>query len=79
MLKLIKILNSTILGYWYIPENKDPGLIEINKKTGEVIISIESNYDKELGYPYYANKARGEVKKMLDEGNLVVEKTINWI
>lgn len=79
MLKLIKILNSTILGYWYIPENKDPGLIEINKKTGEVIISIESNYDKELGYPYYANKARCEVKKMLDEGSLVTERTINWI
>lgn len=79
MLKLIKILNSTILGYWYIPENKDSGLIEINKKTGEVIISIESNYDKELGYPYYANKARGEVKKMLDEGSLVTERTINWI
>lgn len=79
MLKLIKIFSSTILGYWYIPENKDPGLIEINSETGEVIVSIESNYDKELGYPYYANKARGEVKKMLDEGNLVTEITINWI
>ena len=66
MLKLIKIINSTVLGYWYIPEK-------------EVIISIESNYDKELGYPYYANKARGEVKKMLDEENLVAKRTINWI
>ena len=79
MLKLIKIFNSTILGYWYIPENKDPGLIEINSETCEVIVSIESNYDKELGYPYYANKARGEVKKMLDEENLVAKRTINWI
>lgn len=67
MLKLIKIFNSTVLGYWYI------------RKTGKVIISIESNYDKELGYPYYANKARGEVKKMLDEENLVAKRTINWI
>ena len=66
MLKLTKIINSTVLGYWYIPEK-------------EVIISIESNYDKELGYPYYANKARGEVKKMLDEENLVAKRTINWI
>ena len=43
MLKLIKIFNSTVLGYWYIPENKDPGLIEIDSKTGKVIISIEYN------------------------------------
>ena len=79
MLKLIKIFTSTILGYWYIPENKGHELIEINSETGEVIESIESNYDKELGYPYYANQARGEVKKMLDEGSLVAKKTINWI
>ena len=31
MLKLIKIFNSDILGYWYIPENGDPGMIEINE------------------------------------------------
>ncbi len=35
MLKLIKIFNSSILGYWYIPENRDPGLIEIDEQTGE--------------------------------------------
>ena len=51
MLKLIKIFNSSILGYWYIPENRDPGMIEIDEQTGEVTVAIESNYDKELGAP----------------------------
>ena len=64
MLKLIKIFNSSILGYWYIPENRDPGMIEIDEQTGEVTVAIESNYDKELEAPYYANKARGAVKQM---------------
>ena len=35
MIRLIKIFNSSILGYWYIPENRDPGLIEIDEQTGE--------------------------------------------
>ena len=78
MLKLIKIFNSSILGYWYIPENRDPGLIEIDEQTGEVTVVIESNYDKELGYPYYANKARGAVKQMLDKGKLLSEKSLTW-
>ena len=78
MLKLIKIFNSDILGYWYIPENGDPGMIEINEQTGEVIISIESNYDTELGCPYYANKARVAVKQMLDRGELLSEKYFTW-
>ena len=43
MLKLIKIFNSSILGYWYIPENRDPGMIEIDEQTGEVTVAIESN------------------------------------
>ena len=41
MLKLIKIFNSSILGYWYIPENRDPGMIEIDEQTGEVTVAIE--------------------------------------
>ena len=31
-------------------------MIEIDEQTGEVTVAIESNYDKELGAPYYANK-----------------------
>lgn len=78
MLKLIKIFNSKSKGYWYIPENRDPGMIEIDERTGEVTVVIESNYDKELGYPYYANKARGAVKQMLDKGELPNEKSFAW-
>ncbi len=44
----IKIFNSSILDIG-IPENRDPGLIEIDERTGEVTAAIESNYDKELG------------------------------
>ena len=78
MFKLIKIFNSKSKGYWYIPENRDPGMIEIDERTGEVTVVIESNYDKELGYPYYANKARGAVKQMLDRGELPNEKSFAW-
>lgn len=78
MLKLIKIFNSSILGYWYIPENRDPGMIEIDEQTGEVTVAIESNYDKELGAPYYANKDRGAVKRMWDSGELPSEKSFTW-
>ena len=78
MLKLIKIFNSGILGYWYIPENRDPGMIEIDEQTGAVTVAIESNYDKELGAPYYANKARGAVKQMWDRGELPSEKSFTW-
>lgn len=53
-------------------------MIEIDELTGEVTVAIESNYDKELGYPYYANKARGAVKQMLDRGELPNEKSFIW-
>lgn len=78
MLKLIKIFNSNSKGYWYIPENSDPGMIEIDEKTGEVKIAIESTYDKELGYPYFANKAKGIVKQMWDRRELPDEKFFAW-
>lgn len=78
MLKLIKIFNSSMLGYWYIPENRDPGMIEIDENTGEVKVIIESNYDRELSYPYYANKARAAVKRMWDKGELESEKFFIW-
>lgn len=78
MLKLIKIFNSKSKGYWYIPDGKDPGMIEIDEKTGEVTIVVQSNYDIELGYPYFANKARGIVKQMWDSGELPDEKFLAW-
>ncbi|MER0123453.1 hypothetical protein ABPH35_07120 [Streptococcus sp. ZJ93] len=78
MLKLIKIFNSNSKGYWYIPENRDPGMIEIDVNTGDVSIVIESNYDKELGYPYYAYKARAAVKQMWDSGEMPDEKFFAW-
>ncbi|HEL1603159.1 TPA: hypothetical protein TXL59_001473 [Streptococcus suis] len=78
MLKLIKIFNSNSKGYWYIPENRDPGMIEIDEKTGEVTVAIESSYDKELGYPYFANKAKGIVKQMWDRQELPDEKFFAW-
>ncbi|CIN45153.1 Uncharacterised protein [Streptococcus pneumoniae] len=53
-------------------------MIEIDECTGEVTVVIESNYDKELGYPYYANKARGAVKQMWDRGELPSEKSFAW-
>lgn len=78
MLKLIKIFNSSRKGYWYIPENRDPGMIEIDESTGEVTIVIESSYDKELGYPYYANRARGSVKQMWEKDEMPDEKLLVW-
>ena len=53
-------------------------MIEIDERSGEVTVVIESNYDKELGYPYYANKARGAVKQMWDKGELPSEKFFAW-
>ena len=46
--------------------------------TGEVIVVLESNYDIELGYPYFANKARGAAKQMWDTGDLSDEKFLAW-
>ncbi|WP_233340679.1 hypothetical protein [Streptococcus sp. 121] len=78
MLKLIKVFNSNTNGYWYIPENRDPGLIEIDEVTGEVTIALESSYDQELGYPYFASIARGKVKQMWDQQDLPDEKFFAW-
>ena len=42
MIKFVKIFNSKITGYWYFPENnKAPGMIEINTKTGDVEVVVE--------------------------------------
>lgn len=78
MLKLIKITNSELQGYFYIPENSTPGIIGVDTVTGEVFVSVESTYDIDLGYPYYANKARGLVKQMMDSGELPDEKFYAW-
>ena len=78
MLKLIKNFNSKSKGYWYIPDNRDPGMIEIDEVSGAVRIVFESTYNKELSYPYFANKACGFVKQMLDQGKLPDEKFFAW-
>lgn len=77
MIKLEKIYNSSSKGYFYHPENTDDvGMIEI--KGDDVVIAIQSNHDKELGAPYYANKARAEVLRLLKSGNLVDTKVLAW-
>ncbi|MBO4126523.1 hypothetical protein [Streptococcus suis] len=77
MIKLEKITNSSSQGYFYHPENTDDvGMIEI--KGNDVVIAVESNRDKELGAPYYANKARAEVLRLLKTGNLVDSKMLVW-
>lgn len=79
MLELRKIFNSSRVGYWYLPNGKDPGLIEIDTSTGEVYITILSDYDKELGCSYYGNKAKGTVKQLWDKdkNNLPDEKYLH--
>jgi len=79
MIKFVKIFNSKITGYWYFPENnKAPGMIEINTKTGEVDVVVESILDQELGYPIYANKARAYVKRLFDSGKMPDEESLVW-
>lgn len=66
MIRFVKIFNSKITGYLYFPENKKaPEMIEINTKTGDVDVVVESTLDQELGYPIYANKAKSYVKGYL--------------
>lgn len=78
MIKLQKIPSSSrSTGYFYFPENtEDVGMIEI--KNNDVFVAVESNHDKELGVPYYANKARAEVLRLLKSGNLVESKILAW-
>ena len=77
MIKLEKIKNSKSNGYFYHPENTaDVGMIEI--KGDEVVVAVESNRDKELGVPYYANKAMAELLRLLKAGQLVDEKLLAW-
>ena len=77
MIKLEKIKHPKSKGYFYHPENTDDvGMIEI--KGDKVIVAVESNRDKELGAPYFANKARAEVLRLLKAGHLVDEKLLAW-
>lgn len=79
MIRFVKIFNSKITGYWYFPENnKAPGMIEINTKTGDVDVVIESILDQELGYPIYANKAKSYVKRLFDSGDMPDEENLVW-
>lgn len=78
MIKLQKIPGtSRSKGYFYHPENtEDVGMIEI--RNNKVVVVVESNHDKELGVPYYANKARAEVLRLLKAKNLVDMKILAW-
>ena len=79
MIKFVKIFNSKITGYWYFPENnKAPGMIEINTKTGDVDVVVESILDQELWYPIYANKAKSYVKRLFDSGEMPDEENLVW-
>ena len=79
MIKFVKIFNSKSNGYWYYPEdNNVPGMIEINEKTGNVDVVVESTLDQELGYPIYANKAKSYVKRLFDSGELPDEESLVW-
>ena len=79
MIKFVIILNSKITGYWYFPENnKAPGFIEINTRTGDVDVVVESILDQELEYPIYANKAKGYVKRLFDSGEMPDEELLVW-
>lgn len=77
MIKLEKIKHSKSKGYFYHPENKeDVGMIEIIGN--DAVIVVEANRDKELGVPYYANKARAEVLRLMKSGDLVDSKILAW-
>lgn len=77
MIFLKKNCDSKGVSYFYFTEGReDYGVIEVKEKN--VIIKSESNADKELGYPYYANKARIEVLNMLKTDNNEDEKFIIW-
>lgn len=79
MIKFVKISNSKSKGYWYYPENNNtPGMIEINEKTGDVNVIVESALDQELGYPIYTNKARAYVKSLFDSGKIPDEESLVW-
>ena len=53
-------------------------MIEINVKTGNVDVFVESTLDQELGYPIYANKAKSYVKRLFDSGWMPDEESIIW-
>ena len=53
-------------------------MIEINKKTGDVEVVVESTLDQELGYPIYANKAKGYIKRLFDSGEMPDEELLVW-
>ena len=79
MMELIKIMDRDILGYYYIPENSGQvGIIEIHEDTKEVSIYSLSKYEKKLAYPNYAYKAKGVVKRMFDNGELLERKFLVW-
>lgn len=78
MLKLVRMKNTEKICYFYFPEGRtEPGIIEIDKNNQAVVIQ-ESTYDKEVGAPFFANKARAYVQRMWDSNNLLDEKLFAW-
>ena len=79
MLRIVKVTesgNDRIL-YRYYPEYYDSfGIIEIHDN--DVRIAEWADYDKKLGAPYYANKARAAVLRMLEAGKLEDSKFFAW-
>ncbi|HEL1585392.1 TPA: hypothetical protein TXJ06_002192 [Streptococcus suis] len=79
MILLEKIHNSNSVGYFYTPENyPGPGMIEIDTQTGEVEVVELSAFDKQDDYPYFANKARGIVKRLWDSGEMPDRKFVAY-
>lgn len=79
MLKLVKVPESDTdrILYRYYPEYYEGyGIIEIYGD--EVKVTELADYDKELGVPYYANRARAAVLRMLETGKLEDSKFFAW-
>ena len=78
MLELLKIETASIFGYFYIPERKAPGLITIDRCTGDVQVEIEAPYDVEAPYPYFAKKAKGIVMGFVENNEFPENKVFTW-
>lgn len=78
MLKLKNIKrNNGIISAEYDPENSGIfGTVSIDAKSGEVIESNASEYDKD--FPVYLNHAISGLEKLAAQENIPEEKLIMW-
>ena len=78
-MRLKRVKRSDKIAYYYFPEgSKIPGLVEVDTNTGEVNLVRISSHEKKNGFNNFVSKARGAVKKMLDDGELLDEKYFAW-